>query len=323
MLSKAYFVTTERIYFSRKLPLLIYGAIIMIDRKYFETIGRLRLAVHKKSTSVMQGARKSAAKGSSAEFSDFREYMQGDDIRRIDWNAYGRTERLFVKEYVEEREACINILLDTSKSMDFGEPSKSELAGEIAAALGYIGLSGNDHVYIYDTHRMERPLSVSGGVRAFRRIRDFLDTKGYEGETDIYSSVRKMKNRGAGITIIISDLWDEAFVTDEKREENIEKLFKYLDYCKQEVILIHTLDPSEKVPTLEGTHNLIDMEDETSRIRVTMDAKTVNDYRDAFNSFCKTIERLAKKYHAFYRRTYTDESMERIVFEDLRELYDI
>ena len=122
----------------------------MIDRSYFEKIGRLRLAVHKKSSSVMQGARKSAAKGSSAEFSDFREYMQGDDIRRIDWNAYGRTERLFVKEYVEERESNISILLDTSASMDFGEPSKSELAGEIAAALGYIGLSGNDHVYIFD-----------------------------------------------------------------------------------------------------------------------------------------------------------------------------
>ena len=295
----------------------------MIDRSYFEKIGRLRLAVHKKSSSVMQGARKSAAKGSSAEFSDFREYMQGDDIRRIDWNAYGRTERLFVKEYVEERESNINILLDTSASMDFGEPSKSELAGEIAAALGYIGLSGNDHVYIYDSQRVDRPLSISGGVKGFRRVRDFLDTRSFEGSTDIYATIRKMKLRGSGITIIISDFWDEAFVTDENREENLERLFKYLEYTKQQVILIHTLDPSEKDPTLEGTHNLIDMEDEASRIRVTMDAKTVDDYRGAFRDFCKNIEKKAKKYHAFYRCTYTDESMDRIVFEDLREIYDI
>ena len=295
----------------------------MIDRGYFEKIGRLRLAVHKKSSSVMQGARKSAAKGSSAEFSDFREYMQGDDIRRIDWNAYGRTERLFVKEYVEERESNINILLDSSASMDFGEPSKADLAAEIAAALGYIGLSGNDHVYIYDSGRIGHPLSVSGGIRGFRRVRDFLDTVRCEGSTDIYASVRRMKMKGSGITVIISDFWDEAFITDERREENLEKLLKYLEYTRQQVILIHTLDPSEKDPTLEGTHNLIDMEDEASRIRVTMDAKTVDDYKKAFTDFCRNIEKIAGRYHAFYRRTYTDESMERIIFEDLREIYDI
>ena len=70
-------------------------------------------------------------------------------------------------------------------------------------------------------------------------------------------------------------------------------------------------------------YQLIDMEDEASRIRVTMDAKTVDDYRGAFVEFCRNIEKKAKKYHAFYRCTYTDESMDRIVFEDLREIYDI
>ena len=74
---------------------------------------------------------------------------------------------------------------------------------------------------------------------------------------------------------------------------------------------------------LSSTGFRIDMEDEASRIRVTMDAKTVDDYRGAFVEFCRNIEKKAKKYHAFYRCTYTDESMDRIIFEDLREIYDI
>ncbi|MCR5148177.1 MAG: DUF58 domain-containing protein [Eubacterium sp.] len=295
----------------------------MIDRNYFEKISRLRLAVSKKSTSVMQGARKSLAKGSSAEFSDFREYMQGDDIRRIDWNAYGRTERLFVKEYVEERESSISILIDTSASMFYGEPMKNELAEELAAALSYIGLSGNDHVYLYDMKNMDKPVSLSGGLKAFKRGRAFLENLRFSGNAAIWPAVRRMQRHGSGLTIIISDLMDEGLVTDENRQVNLEKIFKYLAYCRQNIVLIHVLDKTEADPEFLGTHNLIDMENEKSRVRVTMDNRTVDEYKKTFKAFTDSLEKTARRYRAVYAKAFTDKKFERIIFEDLREIYDI
>ena len=295
----------------------------MKDRNYYEKLNRFKIAVKKKSTNIMQGARKSAAKGSSAEFSDFREYMPGDDIRRIDWNAYGRTERLFIKEYVEERESSISILRDTSASMDYGDPIKSEVAKEIASALSYIVLSGSDHVRIYDLQRIDKPLSLNGGIRAFPRVGDYLDTCQFEGDTDIYMALRKIKRSGSGVTIIISDFMDERLVIGENRTSNLEKIFKLLEYNKQQAVFVHVLDKTEKNPELMGTHNLIDMEDNSSRIRVTMDSKTIDEYKTGFEDFCKSFERTAKKYHASYIKVFTNESMDRILFEDLREIYDI
>ncbi len=99
---------------------------MMLNAAFFDRLSRLRLAM---------GGKSSMQKGSSTEFSDFREYMPGDDLRRIDWNAYGRLDRLYVKEYMEEKETVVSILIDTSASMRYGAKSKSALACMLAAAL--------------------------------------------------------------------------------------------------------------------------------------------------------------------------------------------
>ena len=93
---------------------------MILDAGFFDTLSRLRIAMGHKSSMNLTGNRKSMQKGSSTEFSDFREYMPGDDIRRIDWNAYGRLDRFYVKEYMEEKEAVVSVLIDTSSSMNYG-----------------------------------------------------------------------------------------------------------------------------------------------------------------------------------------------------------
>ena len=95
--------------------------IMKLDAAFFEKLSRFRLQMGHKSSMNLSGNRKSVQKGSSTEFSDFREYMPGDDIRRIDWNAYGRLDRLYIKEYMEEKEAVVSVLIDTSASMNYGE----------------------------------------------------------------------------------------------------------------------------------------------------------------------------------------------------------
>ena len=105
----------------------------MLDAGIYEQLSRLVIAMKQKSSQNMAGNRRSVQKGTSAEFSDFREYMPGDDLRRLDWNVYARSERMYIREYFEEKEAVVSVILDTSASMHYGKKSKAELAQDLCA----------------------------------------------------------------------------------------------------------------------------------------------------------------------------------------------
>src|SRR5208337_467280 len=109
---------------------------------------QLELLATRRAKSSAKGERRSRARGQSVEFADYREYVPGDDLRYLDWNLYGRLERLFLKLYEEERELPVRIFLDASESMTFGEPRKFDFARQIAAALGYVALCGFDRVSV-------------------------------------------------------------------------------------------------------------------------------------------------------------------------------
>src|SRR2546425_12035100 len=96
----------------------------------------------------MKGEKRSVKRGTSVEFADYREYMLGDDLRYVDWNTAARLEKLFVKLFIEEEDLYLALLIDTSKSMDFGEPKKLHFAARVAASLGYIGLANYDRVSV-------------------------------------------------------------------------------------------------------------------------------------------------------------------------------
>lgn len=175
---------------------------ILEDKRYdagcsfFDRLSRLRLAMGYKSLMNMAGNRKSMQKGSSTEFSDFREYMPGDDIRRIDWNAYGRLDRLYVKEYMEEKEAVVSILIDTSASMDYGVKKKGELACMLAAALAYMGLNNMDRMVLYDMQNMQQPFMAGSGKKSLPMLTGFLSRLSFEERVDIEEAVRRLPARG-------------------------------------------------------------------------------------------------------------------------------
>lgn len=139
----------------------------MLDRNFYEALSRLRLQMSHKSSLNMSGNRKSIQKGLSAEFSDFREYMPGDDLRRMDWNVYARLDKLYIREYMEEKEAVVSVLIDTSASMDYGVHSKAELARDLAAVVSFLALGNMDRLWLYDMKDMGRGLSVRGGRSGF------------------------------------------------------------------------------------------------------------------------------------------------------------
>lgn len=293
---------------------------MMLDAAFFDRLSKLRLSMGYRTSMNLTGNRKSIQKGSSMEFSDFREYMPGDDIRRIDWNAYGRLDRLYVKEYMEEKEAVVSILIDTSASMDYGAKKKSELACKLSAAFAYMGLNDMDRVVLYDMRRMNLPFVAEGGKRALPRIADWLGQCSFEGTADIAKAAGELPMKGPGVTILLSDFLQEAFLNQE--QESLQKLLRFLDYKKQRTVLLHVLAKEELSVELTGTRNLIDMEDQ-STLRITLDAASIRAYEKSLQEFTDRMRRECVKAGAFYAVCSTGTDIYQLIFQDLRMLYDI
>lgn len=329
----------------------------MLDAKFYDSLRGLRLAVGHKSSMNLSGNRKSVQKGTSAEFSDFREYLPGDDIRRIDWNAYGRLDRLYVKEYMEEKEALISILIDTSSSMNYGTKKKSELACELAAAFAYLGLNNMDRVAVYDMQRMQQPFVIRGGKKAFPRLAGWLEQCSFDGQVNISEAVRQLPGKGQGAAIIISDFFQESFLPGDlrgkqtnvlqgkqnivrqvgqqvsvrqkrqagvltERQDEVVKLLRFLAYRKQRAVLLHVLAGEELHVDFTGTQNLIDVEDK-STLRLTVDAAGLRAYENALNAFTAHLGKECAGAGAFYAVCSTARDLHQLIFKDLRLLYDI
>lgn len=328
----------------------------MLDAKFYDSLRGLRLAVGHKSSMNLSGNRKSVQKGASAEFSDFREYLPGDDIRRIDWNAYGRLDRLYIKEYMEEKEALVSILIDTSASMDYGSRKKSGLACELAAALAYLSLNNMDRVAVYDMRRMRQPYELRGGKRAFPGLVRWLGECVFEDQVDIGEAVRQLPGKGQGAAVIISDFLQESFLPDslagrvadmpqpkqakatrgkqrgvlqkhqtgavQKRQEDVAGLLRFLAYRRQRPVLLHVLAGEELSVDFTGTQNLIDMEDKGT-LRLTLDAASLRVYEDALKAFTGHLGKECASAGAFYAVCSTAQDFRQLIFKDLRLLYEI
>src|SRR5210317_166070 len=133
----------------------------LLSPELLAKLERMELVSRKIFRGRMKGERRSKRKGQSVEFADFRNYVQGDDLRFIDWNLYARLDKLFLKLFLEEEDLHFYTLIDASSSMDFGDPNKLFYARQLAAALGFVGLCRADRVKIETlgtTHRRPGPV---------------------------------------------------------------------------------------------------------------------------------------------------------------------
>lgn len=291
----------------------------MLDVKIYDALSRLQLQMTHKSNLNMSGSRKSVQKGISAEFSDFREYMPGDDLRRMDWNVYARLDKLYIREYMEEKEAVVSVLVDTSASMDYGVESKAELARDLAAVVSFLALHNMDRLLLYDMKDMSRGLMVRGGGNALARVLHWLERLTFSGEADMLAAARKMQSHGPGVTVIISDFLHQDMLN---QDTSYEKLLQYLDYCRQRPVILHTLAAEELHVTLEGTLNLIDAENESKR-RLTVDARTIDAYERTVKRFIERMKRGCGAGRGAYVLCDTGRDRSKLIFEDLRVIYDI
>src|SRR4051794_29084677 len=144
----------------------------LLDPEFMHKLEQLELVSRKIIMGRMKGERKSKRRGSSVEFAEHRNYSVGDDLRHIDWNVYGRLDKLFLKLFLEEEDLHVYTLLDTSLSMNFGTPTKFHYGKQVAAALAFIGLVNHDRV-ILDTFatKLDQGIpSVRGRSQMWRRV---------------------------------------------------------------------------------------------------------------------------------------------------------
>ncbi len=149
---------------------------LRLDPTFLAKLDRLDVQSRKILQGKMKGERRSKRRGQSVEFADFRNYVPGDDLRFIDWNAYARLDKLFIKLFLEEEDLSLNVLVDVSASTDFGKPHKLTYLRQLAAALGYVGLVNYNRVGI--SAFSDGVVGETGPLRGRRnvpRILDFLD----------------------------------------------------------------------------------------------------------------------------------------------------
>jgi len=280
------------------------------DAEFLNKLERLALQGSKLIQGGTGGNRRSKAKGNAIEFSDFREYTLGDDYRTIDWHAYARFERLFIKLFMEEREANITIFIDTSASMDYGKPSKGVLAKKLTAVFAYMALANYDRVGIAALNEtITDQYPYFSGKAGFYKTLEFIDNLPFSGKTSLNKSIPEfapLRDR-KGISIILSD-----FLASDGYLE----AFKYLMYEQQDIIAIQILAPEELNPSFAGSLRLIDLET-GDKVEVEMTTRTLNMYHKALHSYMEEFKSNCSNLDIACIQVSSAVSIEQLVFEKL------
>jgi uncharacterized protein (DUF58 family) len=284
----------------------------LLDPAFLQKLETLSLLSRRRLRGVQRGDRRSTARGRGVEFDDYRAYQLGDDYRYIDWNVASRLDRLFVKMFSEEEDLDVALLLDTSRSMAAGHPSKLLLAKQLAAAIGYIGLVNLDRVGVtaFASAVGSRLDRLRGRGRAVDLLA-FLGDLAPSGVTDLEMAMRQhlSTSRRRGLVILLSDLLDP---------RGYEAALLLARAHRFQTVLIQILADEELTPPLAGDLRLIDVETERS-IEVTVDAEALRAYASVRDAFFEGIEQFCNRHRIDYLRTTTSVPVETLVLRWLRQ----
>lgn len=313
----------------------------LLTPELLRRLEQFQLLAARRAKSSAKGERRSRARGQSVEFADYRTYVPGDDFRYLDWNLYGRLERLFLKLYEEERELPVRIFLDASESMSFGEPRKFDFARRLTAALGYVALCGFDRVSVSVFPNAEgggqraesntgaegenvqpAPLNleqatVRGALRSVRGRKSALQffrnlgalTAG--GPANLNESLRRgaLETRRSGLAAVLSDFLDPA---------GYEAGLNTLVGRGFQVDVVQILAPDELAPATYGDLRLVDSESggiqevTFGRYRLAAYQKTVQRFLQRLREFCQ-----ARGINLFMARS--DTNLEELLLKRLRK----
>ncbi len=285
----------------------------LFDEAFLLKLERLAITTRRAMAGTQQGERRSSRRGQSVEFADFRPYSPGDDLRRIDWNAYARLERFFLKLFVEEEDLTVHLLIDNSRSMDWGEPNKLRYALRAAGALGYVALSGLDRVTVtalangrngpgsyFPPHR---------GKKQAAALFAFLQGLGAGDPAPLGPRLRRYaaQTLQPGPLLLISDLLDDGWADG----------LRAVAQRGFEVSVLHLLAPDEVRPELAGDLRLVDVENGAD-IEITADYDLLQRYRDGLTAWREELRRFCGARGMHYVPVETSLPFDELLFALLR-----
>jgi len=282
----------------------------LLDRDFLEKLERLTIHWQRSFAGLVGGHNKSRFPGSGQEFLDHRNFHHGDDLRAVNWRAYMRLEKLFLKMFQVEPRVPVRLLLDTSASMLAHGGLKFDYARKLAGALCYVGLVRLDTIEIqgFAGHLMQRVIST-GGRHRFFGVMDGISAFQASGATDYLASVREFIGAYSqrGLVIIISDFLDD---------QSCERALQYLTDYGHELMLLQLWADEDRVPPWTGELELRDAETGAG-MKLDFDDEARGRYTQAFDEYCAGLQNMAMRSGGRYAGVATSQSLESVIFGDL------
>jgi uncharacterized protein (DUF58 family) len=285
---------------------------LLLDPAFMARLDQLDILSRKLLAGKLKGERRSKRRGQSVEFADYRDYSVGDDLRFIDWNIYARLDRLFLKLFLEEEDLSLYILLDVSKSCDYGTPNKAFYMKQVAAALGYIGLVNYNRVHLCAVSN--GIVAETGALRGRRRVGqmiDFVTRLQPQGASDFAQACRRfaLTHRHKGVCVVLSDF----FV-----KEGFEQGLRYVAGGKYDLFCVQVLSPQEIEPDMVGDLKLRDVEDQ-DMAEVSITQPLLAQYKKNLNAYCLSLKDYLRRRGGTYLFTSTAVPFDTLVLNYLRE----
>ncbi len=289
----------------------------LLTPELLRRLEQFQLLAARRAKSSARGERRSKARGQSVEFADHRNYVPGDDFRYLDWNLFGRLEKLFLKLYEEERELPVRIFLDASESMAFGEPRKFDFARQIAAAVGYVALCGFDRVSVIPFPDNKEEAAVRGALRAVRGRKSALNffqnitQLTAKGSASFNESLRRgaLEARQAGVAVVLSDFLDPA---------GYESGLTALVGRGFQVNAVQILAPEELSPSTYGDLRLVDAE--TGNVQeVSFGRYRMSAYQQMVQNFCQRLKEYSSSRGISFFMASSNTALEYLLLKQLRQ----
>jgi uncharacterized protein (DUF58 family) len=285
---------------------------LLLEPAFMSRLDQLDVISRKLLAGKLKGERRSKRRGQSVEFADYRNYVVGDDLRFIDWNIYARLDRLFLKLFLEEEDLSLYVLIDTSKSCDYGQPQKALYLKQVAAALGYIGLVNYNRVTLCAFNN--GIASETGAMRGRRRVAqmlDFVSMLAPAGPSHLAESCRRfaLAHRQKGVCVILSDFFDKG---------GYENGLRYVAGGRYDLFAVQVLSPQEIDPELQGDLKLKDMEDD-DLAEVSITQPLMKKYKTNLNAYCLALKDYITRRGGTYLFTSTAVPFDTLVLNYLRE----
>jgi uncharacterized protein (DUF58 family) len=264
-----------------------------IDDAFLAKLEKLKIATKKSPRGVPRGEHRSWQMGEGSEFLDYRKYHVGDDLRYVDWSVYGRLDKLFIKLFHAQKGQSVHLLIDMSRSMGLGAPSKAITAKKIAAALSYICLSNLDKITLMAFNNRIMDLTAPPrGKKRFSEVLGFLAslTPSKSTALDLCLSQYASIGKHPGIAIVISDLFDP---------QGYENGLKALLYRNFDIHVLQVLDHEELFWSQTGDLLLVDPESGRKK-NVSVNPALHKQYQDRLTMFLGGIQGYCSRHGIHY-----------------------